>query len=216
MADSEELVKVAALYVDPRGPYPKMPGVECWDEARDARTYPGPHPVVAHPPCARWCRLAKFVETQYGHRVGDDGGMFGSALAAVRRWGGVLEHPAETLAFAAFDIPHPNRRGGWQRTMRGEWVCQVAQGAYGHPNPKKTWLVLVGGEPPETDWGVPELPPMRSYTAGKGRLTGRDRITGEGKSHITPQPFADFLVALARGVKRRGLSRTDLTCPGQS
>ena len=30
---------VAALYVDPRGPYPKMLGVECWNEARDARLW---------------------------------------------------------------------------------------------------------------------------------------------------------------------------------
>jgi hypothetical protein len=27
---------VAALYIDPRGPYPIMPGVDCWDEARDS------------------------------------------------------------------------------------------------------------------------------------------------------------------------------------
>lgn len=89
---STEPVTVAALYVDPAGPYPLMRG------------YTGPHPVVAHPPCGRWCRLAKFVERQYGHRVGDDGGCFAAALAAVRRWGGVLEHPAFTLAWRAHGL----------------------------------------------------------------------------------------------------------------
>src|SRR6266542_1132660 len=53
---------VAALYVDPNGVYASLPDVEVWDEARDARLYAGPWPVVAHPPCARWCRLAGFVE----------------------------------------------------------------------------------------------------------------------------------------------------------
>ena len=31
---------IAALYVEPRGVYQGLPGVECWDEARDARLYP--------------------------------------------------------------------------------------------------------------------------------------------------------------------------------
>jgi hypothetical protein len=48
---------VAALYVEPQGCYVGVPGVDPWDEARDARTYAGPHPVVAHPPCQRWGRF---------------------------------------------------------------------------------------------------------------------------------------------------------------
>jgi hypothetical protein len=47
---------IAALYVDPNGAYVNLPGVEVWDEARDARTYAGPWPVVAHPPCNKWER----------------------------------------------------------------------------------------------------------------------------------------------------------------
>ncbi len=79
---------IAALFVDPRGCYFDLEGVELWDEARDARLYAGPHPVVAHPPCSRWCRLAGLVEARWGHKRGDDGGCFASALANVRRVGG--------------------------------------------------------------------------------------------------------------------------------
>ncbi|HEX2612685.1 MAG TPA: hypothetical protein VHO02_03720, partial [Fibrobacteria bacterium] len=78
------MITVAALYVDPRGPYPSMPGVECWDEKRDARNYAGPHPVVAHPPCGRWCAMARLNESRWGAKVGDDGGCFEAALRAVR------------------------------------------------------------------------------------------------------------------------------------
>src|SRR5438874_11557399 len=70
---------VAALYVDPKGVYANLPDVEVWDEARDARQYGGPYPVVAHPPCAAWCRWAALRERDGYGRRGDDGGMFESA-----------------------------------------------------------------------------------------------------------------------------------------
>lgn len=100
------MVTVAALFVDP------------WDEARDARLYAGPHPVVAHPPCARWSMLAAVNEARYGLKRGEDGGCFAAALAQVRRWGGVLEHPAETLAWKRFGLPRP-----WQGRGRAPWMA---------------------------------------------------------------------------------------------
>jgi hypothetical protein len=45
---------IAALYVESGGAYFGLDGVGPGGEARDARTYKGPHPVVAHPPCQRW------------------------------------------------------------------------------------------------------------------------------------------------------------------
>ena len=45
---------VAALYVERQGCYFGLPGVDPWDEARDARKYRGPHPIVSHTPCPRW------------------------------------------------------------------------------------------------------------------------------------------------------------------
>ena len=53
---------IAALYVQEGGCYFGLEGVDPWDEARDARRYAGPHPVVAHPPCGRWCQMASVVE----------------------------------------------------------------------------------------------------------------------------------------------------------
>lgn len=81
--------RIAALYVDPKGVYAGVPGVDTWGIKRDARFCAGSHPVVAHPPCARWCRYAAIVQKRYGYMIGDDKGCSNFALAAVRRWGGV-------------------------------------------------------------------------------------------------------------------------------
>ena len=93
---------VAALYVETGGVYFGLPDVDPWDEARDARLYAGPWPVVAHPPCQRWCQLASVNEKRWGARIGEDHGCFAAALHAVRTFGGVLEHPAHTLAWIAY------------------------------------------------------------------------------------------------------------------
>ena len=53
---------IAALFVQRRGVYFDLDGVDPWDASRDARLYAGASSVVAHPPCARWCRLAGLVE----------------------------------------------------------------------------------------------------------------------------------------------------------
>lgn len=109
---------MAALFVAKGGVYDGRPDVDAWDEACDARAYAGPHAVVAHPPCARWCRLAGLVEARWGHKRGDDGGCFASALANVRRCGGVLEHPAWSDAWHTFGLPNPRPDGGWSRARR--------------------------------------------------------------------------------------------------
>jgi hypothetical protein len=41
---------VAALFVDPKGCYAGLEGVDPWGEERDARLYDGPHPIVGHAP----------------------------------------------------------------------------------------------------------------------------------------------------------------------
>lgn len=87
------MTTVAALYVDPRGPYPALLGPElCWDVERDARRYDGPHPVVVHPPCGPWSRQ------RHNYR-GSEHDCAPRAVGQVRRWGGVLEHPAGSLLF---------------------------------------------------------------------------------------------------------------------
>lgn len=164
---------VAALFVEKRGPYSTVEDVELWDESRDARKYEGPHAVVAHPPCSRWCRLAGLVEARWGHKRGDDGGCFESALSSVRRWGGVLEHPAYSDAWTAFGLPIPSTQG-WQRGVDGGWTCHVEQGRYGHPAKKATWLYAYGVRHlPSLRWGTEPDTQSRALVSWCGNHTSK-------------------------------------------
>lgn len=200
------MITVAALFVDPRGCYAGLDGVDLWDVARDARKYTGPHPVVAHPPCSRWCRLAGLVEARWGHKRGEDGGCFASALGSVRAWGGVLEHPAYSDAFAAHGLPAPNRGGSWQRTTCGGWVVHVEQGRYGHAAKKATWLYAHGVEPPPVDVrATPDTDNVAlvSWCGNNvsGRLANRPRI-GKRAASATPPAFRDLLLAIVRTARK--------------
>lgn len=109
---------IAALYVRTGGTYFGLPGVDPWDEKRDARKYDGPHSVIAHPPCQRWGKMyfGQPLAVSKGatkKKLGDDGGCFSLALDAVRRWGGVLEHPAGSKAWDYYGLKKPLRSGGW-------------------------------------------------------------------------------------------------------
>ena len=72
---------VAALYVETGGCYFGLADVDPWDQARDARAYAGPHPVVAHPPCERWGRFWHGSPRKpHQFDLGDDGAAFGQVL----------------------------------------------------------------------------------------------------------------------------------------
>lgn len=199
---------VAALYVEPDGSYASLPCVEPWDEARDARLYNGPHPVVAHPPCQRWGRFWHgSTRRPHQFKLGDDGGCFAAALASVRRWGGVLEHPADSHAWTHFGLRKPTRDDGWFKADEmGGWTCYVEQGHYGHLSRKPTWLYACHVLLPDLRWGrLPQrLHPvaLERYGYEKARRIGMmAMVGGKNKTKIrnaTPPEFRDALLAMAR------------------
>lgn len=197
---------VAALFVDARGCYAGAPGVDAWPEERDARRYRGPHPVVAHPPCNLWVNFAAVNWARYGRQRpawyagGSDGGCFAAGLAAVLAYGGVLEHPAGTHAWASHGLTPPPARGWGEVADAGEryWVAEVWQSAYGHPTRKRTWLLYAsprGRAPPELIW---------SRGPGTHQIGWFDRnkpTLGRRAASATPVAFRDALLALARGAR---------------
>lgn len=199
---SKLVPKIAALYVETDGCYFGLPDVDPWDKGRDARQYAGPWPVVAHPPCDRWCQMAPVNQARYGRKIGDDGGCFLAALNAVRTWGGVLEHPAVSLAWARFDLPRPPSGGGWVRDFCGGWAAHIEQRNYGHRARKATWLYAFGVKPPTLRWGRGPAPEAWIST-DRPRSVLADRGIGQlskKEARITPPEFRDILLSIARSV----------------
>lgn len=190
---------VAALYVDTaRGPYASISGVACWGYAsrdgrqrdlfaptRDARSYDGPFPVIAHPPCGPWGRF------WWNYKGGEGAKECGPrAVAQVRAFGGVLEHPAHSGLWTACGLPLP---GGAADAHGGRTVL-VNQCDWGHKARKPTWLYYVGCE-------VPPTPPEREPTHVMVRLVRNNNDRPEvpkAERHITPPLFAAWLLRMVR------------------
>lgn len=202
---------IAALFVQADGIYSGLPNVELWPENRDARTYQGPWPVVAHPPCERWGRYWHGSPVRpHMFKKGDDGGCFASALASVQRWGGVLEHPAYSHAWLAHQLPWPVAEG-WQQDINGGWCCSVEQGWYGHFARKPTWLYAFGAKLPELNWSTGKQRLDERHVARLGYEKARRSgalgfIGGKDKTKIrgqTPAEFRDILLTIAASVAQQ-------------
>lgn len=197
---------IAALFVEPNGIYAGLPDVDVWDEARDARNYSGPHPIVSHPPCERWCRFWHgSTRKPHQFKLGDDGGCFEAALSHVRKWRGIIEHPKDSHAWEWFGLRRPPMSGGWIEADGFDgWTCCVEQGFYGHISRKPTWLYAVGVSLPDLRWGQGKqrLHPtaLARYGYAKARRIGvMAMIGGKNKKIIrnaTPVAFRDLLISI--------------------
>ncbi len=212
---------IAALFVETGGSYYGLDGVDPWDQERDARKYDGPWPVIAHPPCQRWGKLwagqPLWIKRTGERKIkGDDNGCFDAALLLVRKYGGVLEHPWGSHAWAHFGLAMPPREGGWINAdgllpsdVKGGWTCCVEQGRYGHYARKPTLLYAVGTDLPELDWGIsaPTFPPEAIAKHGLAycKRAGELAFKGGGKDNShrigTPPEFRNLLLSMAQSVK---------------
>ena len=192
------IAPVAALFVRRDSIYKTLPGVECYDIDRDALTFSGGMPVVAHPPCRAWGRLRRRAKPLPGETE-----LAPWSVSIVRREGGVLEHPAHSTLWQACQLPTPR---AYERDDCGGWTLSVDQFWWGHRARKATWLYICGVEPVH----IPPIPlklgDAPCVIDGNGTARRRRRAHGEyvrpavtrAERERTPPEFARWLVELAR------------------
>jgi len=191
-------VTVAVLFARSDSVYKTLPDVDVYDMERDARTYDGPFPVVAHPPCRAWGRLRHFAKPR-----DDEKDLARFAVAQVRRFGGVLEHPESSQLWPDQQLPAVGERDEF-----GGWTLPVHQYWWGHRAQKKTMLYIVGCEPKE----IPPMPLVLGVSDCVIRLDKRrpdgthirkgdpdwKQPLGPAEREHTPVAMAEWLVELAR------------------
>lgn len=101
--------------------YKTIPGIDVWDEERDAYFFTGSNPVITHAPCAQWSTLRAFANDNP-----DEKELAYFCLTKVMRNGGIFEHPAGSAFF---------KQAGVNKN-----IYSVDQSWFGFPARKRTYL----------------------------------------------------------------------------
>ncbi|HEY4358266.1 MAG TPA: hypothetical protein VGN16_21145 [Acidobacteriaceae bacterium] len=176
--------KVAILFARRDSVYKTLENCDVWDEERDARNWVGGSPVVAHPPCAQWGNLYKFATPNPAIKA--------LAVLAVRRNGGVLEHPRGSKLWKHCRLPRPGQIDRW-----GGFTLPILQQWFGHRAEKATWLYICGVSPHL----LPEMPFVlgkASHVITRSRGCRKWPETTKAERERTPSMLAEWLVEVAR------------------
>lgn len=168
-------------------------GADVWDINRDARNWQGGGPCIAHPPCRAWGQLSHMAKPRH-----DEKELSLFAIEMIRKYGGVLEHPAASRLWPHI-LPYPGGFDDWG----GYSIC-IDQKWFGHLAQKKTLLYIVGCT-------ASELPPIPidysavEYTVSskikkKSGARIKKEIPKSMREH-TPLALAKWLIQVAKCCK---------------
>ena len=111
--------------------YRRIAIADPYDKHRDARSYTGSSPIVAHPPCRSWSAFCRHQAKP--ERLEAELGIWCCEL--LKQNGGVLEQPAWSHLFRAAGLPLPG-----EAPSNGLFSVRVDQAWFGYPTKKKTWI----------------------------------------------------------------------------
>jgi len=180
---------VAVLFARGDSVYKTLEGCDVYDIERDARTYDGPYPVIAHPPCRGWGAFSWRANVRP-----DERNLARLAVGLVRAFGGVLEHPVASSLWADQKLPAPGKCDQY-----GGFTFPIDQHWWGHRASKRTVLYIVGIEPRD----MPPVPMVMSEPThvigdcGRASLGNKKPEIPKSEREATPPELAQWLVDLA-------------------
>jgi hypothetical protein len=177
---------ISILFAARNSVYKTIPGLDVWDEERDALNWPGGNPGIFHPPCRLWSKWMR----HFSNAPQSEKQLGRWSVDMIRRNGGVLEHPACSTLWEDKELPLPGKSDSWGISIA------IYQQWFGHAAQKATWLYICGTAI------LPQIPfqlgqPKCHYSAVRTlkhpdmqRLSHRER-------HGTPPAFAHWLIDVA-------------------
>lgn len=181
--------RTPVLFCRPNSIYQQLDLADPYDRHRNALTYAGPWPVIAHPPCRLWGRLKGLADHSR-----DDKDLARFAVQIIRKFGGILEHPAHSALWPDQQLPRPG-----ERPQDGLWTLDIAQHWFGHKAEKQTWLLINGLLPGD----LPPIPFTLSYpTHSIGGNKHRPNLppTTKSEREHTPLALATWLLETVRQI----------------
>jgi hypothetical protein len=185
-------MKIAVLYAREDSIYKTLDGCDVFDAKRDARTFQGGMPIIAHPPCRAWSSFAHFAKSRP-----DEKDLARHAVKMVRENGGVLEHPISSRLWADQGLPEPGNRDEW-----GGFTVILPQFWLGHRAEKGTRFYIVGCQPkdlPEVELKLGDAPCVVTTSKRKCQTPAaewRERLNQKEKE-ATPLKLAHWLLEIA-------------------
>ena len=175
-------MRLVILFTEKNSIY-KTLDCDCYDEKRNALTYAGNSPVIAHPPCRLFSKMRKFSTANINEKK-----LAYWAVKLIRQNGGILEHPAGSLLWKEMNLPLPGQVDEFGGTSILVW-----QSWFNHPCQKKTLLYICGLK-------ISEIPIYKinfnaiEYVVSKSRKRNGKKEISKSKRSTTPVKFAKWLI----------------------
>ena len=187
--------RVAVLFARKNSIYHRYPVCDVYDKQRDARTFPGGMPVIAHPPCRAWATLAHFAKPEPGEKE-----LANWSVKQVRANGGILEHPRRSRLWPEMGLPL-----GSQVDAYGGFTVSINQSWFGHKAQKATLLYVCG---------IPRscLPPVclsldaPTHVVGTSKRKSGFKLPelSDAAREATPPRLAEWLIESAQRIALHG------------
>jgi hypothetical protein len=175
---------ISVLFAARNSIYKTIPGLDIWDEDRDALNWSGGNPGIFHPPCRLWSAfLSQFSKADRSEK---DLGIW--SVCEVRKHGGILEQPAFSKLWDAAGVPYPPYQDEFGFSI------SIDQFWFNHQCRKRTWLYICA---------LPRslLPayPIKLVAEYPVALHGRGKVPRSDKRQrsATPVEFARWLIETA-------------------